>query len=121
MRLFWRQAAIADERCAQAALIFGVDDPRRNLDIFEEMNFLGKIHHLTSGNLTGLTPFAGDINPKRLELLLAVVPKLSRVAFLWSSLIFLVSGSNLLPKRTPQPAPSKLSCSHGFFHRDCIC
>lgn len=25
-----------------------------NLDIFEEMNFLGKVHHLTSGDLTGL-------------------------------------------------------------------
>jgi putative ABC transport system substrate-binding protein len=34
------------------------------------------------GNITGLSNMSGDISPKRLEMLIAVVPKLSRVAVL---------------------------------------
>jgi len=36
------------------------------------------------GNITGLTDLDTDLHPKRLELLMEVVPRLSRVAFLWS-------------------------------------
>jgi len=36
------------------------------------------------GNITGLTDIRADINGKRLELLKEVVPKLSRVGFLWN-------------------------------------
>jgi len=36
------------------------------------------------GNITGLTDIGAEINGKRLELLEEVVPKLSRVGFLWS-------------------------------------
>jgi putative tryptophan/tyrosine transport system substrate-binding protein len=37
------------------------------------------------GNITGLTDVGAEINGKRLELLNEVVPKLSRVGFLWHS------------------------------------
>jgi ABC-type uncharacterized transport system substrate-binding protein len=37
------------------------------------------------GNVTGMTSIGADLYGKRLELLKEVVPKLSRVAFLWSS------------------------------------
>jgi putative ABC transport system substrate-binding protein len=37
------------------------------------------------GNITGLTDIGAEINGKRLELLKDVVPRLSRVGFLWSS------------------------------------
>jgi putative ABC transport system substrate-binding protein len=36
------------------------------------------------GNITGLTSMGGEINGKRLELLKEIIPKLSRVGFLWS-------------------------------------
>ncbi len=36
------------------------------------------------GNITGLTGFGGEMNGKRLELLKEIIPKLSRVGFLWS-------------------------------------
>ena len=36
------------------------------------------------GNITGLTSMGGEINGKRLELLKEMIPKLSRVGFLWS-------------------------------------
>src|SRR6266478_6036445 len=35
-------------------------------------------------NITGLTSTGGEINGKRLELLTEIIPKLSRVGFLWS-------------------------------------
>ena len=37
------------------------------------------------GNVTGLTQFAPELGFKRLEVLKEVVPRLSRVAVLWSS------------------------------------
>jgi putative tryptophan/tyrosine transport system substrate-binding protein len=37
------------------------------------------------GNITGLTSMGAEINGKRLELLKEIVPKLSRVGYLWSS------------------------------------
>ncbi len=37
------------------------------------------------GNITGLSNFAPELNGKRLEILREVVPKLSRVAVLWTS------------------------------------
>jgi putative ABC transport system substrate-binding protein len=37
------------------------------------------------GNITGLTSIGTELEGKRLELLKEIVPKLSRVAFLWSS------------------------------------
>lgn len=36
------------------------------------------------GNVTGLSGFGGEINGERLELLKEIIPKLSRVGFLWS-------------------------------------
>ena len=39
------------------------------------------------GNITGLTSIGVDINGKRLELLKEILPKLSRVGYLWSSTI----------------------------------
>jgi putative tryptophan/tyrosine transport system substrate-binding protein len=36
------------------------------------------------GNITGLTTVAAELGAKRLQLLLEVVPKISRVAFLWN-------------------------------------
>ena len=36
------------------------------------------------GNITGLTDIGAELYGKRLELLKETVPKLSRVAFLWS-------------------------------------
>jgi putative tryptophan/tyrosine transport system substrate-binding protein len=39
-----------------------------------------------SGNITGMTSIGTDLYGKRLELLMEAVPKLSRVAFLWSSI-----------------------------------
>ena len=36
------------------------------------------------GNITGLTSIGGELTGKRLELLKEVIPKLSRVGFLWS-------------------------------------
>ena len=38
-----------------------------------------------SGNITGMTSIGTELYGKRLELLMEAVPKLSRVAFLWSS------------------------------------
>lgn len=37
------------------------------------------------GNVTGLTGFGGEINGKRLGLLKEIIPKLSKVGFLWSA------------------------------------
>jgi putative ABC transport system substrate-binding protein len=37
------------------------------------------------GNITGLTNFGAELHGKRLELLKESIPKLSRVAFIWSS------------------------------------
>ena len=37
------------------------------------------------GNITGVATLAQDLNPKRLDLLREVVPRLSRVAVLWTS------------------------------------
>ena len=37
------------------------------------------------GNITGLSALAPELNGKRLELLKEIIPKLSRVAVLWSS------------------------------------
>jgi putative ABC transport system substrate-binding protein len=37
-----------------------------------------------AGNITGLTDMGAELYGKRLELLKEVVPKLERVAFLWS-------------------------------------
>jgi ABC-type uncharacterized transport system substrate-binding protein len=39
-----------------------------------------------SGNITGMTSIGTELYGKRLELLMEAVPKLSRVAFLWSSI-----------------------------------
>jgi putative tryptophan/tyrosine transport system substrate-binding protein len=57
-------------------LAFGVDVLR--------LGFVADIAH-PGENITGLTSIGVDINRKRLELLKEVVPKLSLVAFLWTS------------------------------------
>jgi putative ABC transport system substrate-binding protein len=46
------------------------------------------------GNITGLTSMGGEIHGKRLELLKEIIPKLSRVGFLWSP-TSPVAGDNL--------------------------
>ena len=45
--------------------------------------FVASLAH-PGGNITGLTSLRADLNGKRLELLREVIPKLSRVAFIWS-------------------------------------
>lgn len=49
-------APVADYRNHNIRLTLGTDGPASNnaLDLFSEMNFLSKVHHLLTGDLTGL-------------------------------------------------------------------
>src|SRR5262245_64179566 len=50
------------------------------------------------GNITGLTSFSTDLSGKRLEVLKEAVPKLSRVAVLWSPLSQAMSAISKRPR-----------------------
>ena len=64
-------------KAVPVVLAFGIDVLR-----------LGFVKDLArpNGNITGMTSIGTDLYGKRLELLMEAVPKLSRVAFLWSSI-----------------------------------
>jgi putative ABC transport system substrate-binding protein len=73
------EAAVAAKNATKTipvVMAFGADAVRRG--IVADLARPG-------GNITGLTNIGAELNGKRLELLKEVTPKLSRVAFLWSS------------------------------------
>jgi putative ABC transport system substrate-binding protein len=56
------------------------------------------------GNTTGLSNMVSELVPKHLELLLSIVPKVSRVAFLWNS----ANSSQLIALKSVQAAAQKV-------------
>jgi putative ABC transport system substrate-binding protein len=73
------EAAVAAKNATKiipVVMAFGADAVRRG--IVADLARPG-------GNITGLTNIGAELNGKRLELLKEVIPKLSRVGFLWSS------------------------------------